>query len=331
MEEINYSESDTLILLGDIIEKGNKSLATLRYIMELSRKNTVHTVMGNCDTIWEDIMHELDDQNLLRYMIVRKKSILNEMCEELSIKVNEESDIKYIKKQLLDNFSDELNWLAKLPHIIETKSFIFAHAGRTTEKLEDNDSFPVVKNDSFMEKGLSFSKYVVVGHWPTSNYCKEKSCHNPITNTEQKIISIDGGNIIKRDGQLNAMVINKNDIENNEFYAVDDLPKGIIIEDQSGSLSSININWNDNLVEVLEEKGTSSLCKHITYNHKFWISSKQLFTDKHGVHCYDYTDYMIPVTKDDIVSIVERTEKQTLVKKDGVVGWVLNEKLQNCM
>lgn len=331
LEKASYSEADTLILLGDIIEKGEKSLETLRYIMELSQRNTVHIVTGNCDTIWEDVMHEIDDSGLLKYILWRKKSILNEMCRELSIIVDEKSDIKYIKRQLIDNFGDEFNWLAALPLIIETQRFIFAHAGITTETLEENEDFPVIKNDGFMEKGLSFSKFVVVGHWPVSNYFKDKSCHNPIINTEQRIISIDGGNVIKKDGQLNALIIQNNDVEDIEFFAVDDLPKGIVVEDQSSSSDSININWNDNLVEVLEEKDGLSLCRHITSRHEFWINSKQLFTDKHGVHCYDYTDYMLPVSAGDIVSIVEQTEDKSLIKKDGIVGWIPNEKLQYCM
>jgi hypothetical protein len=194
--------------------------------------------------------------------------------------------------------------------------------------LEDNDSYPVVKNDAFMEKGLSFSKYVVVGHWPTTNYRKDKGCHNPIINIEQKIINIDGGNVIKKDGQLNALIIPHGNAESFDFVAVDDLPKGIIIEEQSGSANSININWNDNAVEILGEKGEQSLCRHITSGHEFWISNSRIFTDKDGTHCYDYTDYMLPVSKDDVVAIVERNDKQTLVKKDGVVGWVLNEKLK---
>jgi len=39
------------------------------------------------------------------------------MCRELSIEVNENSDIKYIKEQISQNFSQELNWLEQF-HIL---------------------------------------------------------------------------------------------------------------------------------------------------------------------------------------------------------------------
>jgi len=326
LEKVLYSSQDILVLIGDLIEKGNMSLKTLRYIIELSNKNEVYIVSGNCDTIWEDIKYEIDDENLLRYMIIRKNSILNEMCHELSIEVNENADIKYIKKKILENFSYELDWLEQLPHILETENYIFAHAGVTSENLEEQDASIVMKNDAFLEQGLVFSKYVIVGHWPTANYGTEKGCCNPIINKEQKIISIDGGNMIKSEGQLNALIIDNN-AQNITYAAIDDLPKGLIIESQSANSNTIQISWMDNAVEVLEEGIEFSLCRHISSNHKLWIKNTKLFKAKDGMRCYDCTDYFLSLSKGDIVSIIEKSNNQTLVKKDGTIGWVLNEKL----
>lgn len=328
LQKINFSSEDILVLVGDLIEKGTMSLKTLRYIMELSKKNIVHVVSGNCDSIWEDIKYQIDDENLLRYMMLRKNSILNEMCEEISITVNSESNIIDIKKELSVSFKNELEWLEKLPHIIETQNYIFAHAGITTEKLEQQDANRVMKNDAFIEQGLIFQKYVVVGHWPLVNYCRDKGCYNPIINTEQKIISIDGGNVIKSDGQLNALIINNNDTVNISFDSLDELPKVKVVESQKSISNPIYISWGDNAVEVLEEKEEFSLCRHISSNHELWIKNTMLFADKGGVRCFDCTDYFLPVSKGDIVSIVERATKQTLIKMNGTVGWIPNEKLQ---
>ncbi|MEG2290387.1 MAG: GNAT family N-acetyltransferase [Clostridium sp.] len=320
--KVSYSADDILFLVGDLIEKGDQSLNTLRYIMELSKEREVYIVTGNCDTLWEDVKNEIDDENLLRYMLFRKKSILNEMCESLSIEVNEESDIKYIKEQLNLNFSVELNWLMELPHIIETQNFIFAHAGITSEDLQINKADEVIKRDAFMDEGLVFSKYVIVGHWPTANYGKEKGCCNPIINKKQRIISIDGGNSIKSEGQLNALIING---ENITFDALDDLPQGEIIKDQEANLNTIQISWMDNAIEVLEEGNEFSLCTHISSNHQLWIRNDRIFKSKDGMRCYDCTDYFVRARKGDVVSIIERTKERTLVKSRGVIGWVLND------
>jgi hypothetical protein len=39
-------------------------------------------------------------------------------------------------------------------------------------------------------------------------------------------------------------------------------------------------------------------------------------------------EYFVSAKKGDVVSIIERASLRTLVKKDGVIGWVLNEKLK---
>lgn len=322
LEKICFSDKDVLILVGDLIEKGKMSLKTLRYIIELSKIREVYVVSGNCDTVWEDIKCEVNDENLLRYMIFRKNSILNEMCQELSIEVNEK-----IKKQIKQNFSYELNWLEQLPHIIETEKFIFAHAGIKSDNLEEQQVSDVIKTDAFIEQGLIFSKYVIVGHWPTANYGKQRGCCNPIINEEQKIISIDGGNMIKSEGQLNALIINGDG--NITFDAVDDFLMDEIIEDQASSSNTIQISWMDNDVKVLKEGKEFSLCRHISSNHELWIKNDKLFKTEEGMCCYDCTDYFLSVKKGDRVSIIEKSSTQTLVKKDGIIGWVINKKLRD--
>lgn len=325
LEKINYVKNDILILVGDLIEKGDRSLDTLRYIIQLSKGNEVHIVSGNCDTIWEDIRGNVDDEGLLKYMVFRKNSVLNDMCKELSIEVKEESDINYIKEQIIQNYSYELNWLEALPHIIETEKFIFAHAGITSENLDDQKVSEVLKRDAFIEEGFTFSKYVIVGHWPTANYGKDKGCCNPIINKDQKIISIDGGNIIKTEGQLNALIIED---ENITFEAVDDFPKGKIIEAQGSNSNTIQISWVDNAIEVLEKGEEFSYCRHLSLKHELWIENNKIFSAKDGIHCYDCTDYFLAVKKGEVVSIIKRTSKRSLVKRDGIIGWVLNEKLE---
>lgn len=327
LEKICFSKKDVLILVGDLIEKGEMSLKTLRYIIELSKIREVYVVSGNCDTVWEDIKSEEDDENLLRYMMFRKNSILNEMCQELSIEVNEKSDIKYIKEQIKQKFSYELNWLEKLPHIIETEKFIFAHAGIKSDNLEEQQVSEVIKRDAFIEEGLVFSKYVIVGHWPTANYGKQRGCCNPIINEEQKIISIDGGNMIKSEGQLNALIINMDG--SITFDSVDDFVTDEIIENQASNSNTIQISWMDNAVEVLKEGIEFSLCRHISSNHELWIKNDKLFKTEDGMCCYDCTDYFLSVKKGDKVSIIEKASSQTLAKKDGIIGWVLNKNLRD--
>lgn len=326
LKKVNYGEKDILIILGDIIEKGDMSLKTLQYIMELSIKSDVHVITGNCDALWRYIKYEIDDDYILNYILYGEHSIFKEMCDELGIDLDEKPEIKFIKDKLIKNFSNEFHWLEDLPHIIESEDFIFAHAGITSENLEEQDADKVIKNNAFMEQGLVFSKYVVVGHWPITNYKNSKGCCNPIINKEQHIISIDGGNEIKDEGQLNALIIyNK---ENIAFDFVNNFSIGEIIEDQVESSNSIKISWMDNEVKVLEERDEFSLCRHVSSNHELLIKNNRLFKVNDGTYCYDYTDHFLQLSRGEKVFIIEKSKNQTLIKKHDKIGWVLNKNIK---
>ena len=51
LDKVGLSKEDILIILGDIGERSRTSLETLQYVMELHRRYTVYTVMGNCDEL----------------------------------------------------------------------------------------------------------------------------------------------------------------------------------------------------------------------------------------------------------------------------------------
>lgn len=326
LSEVAYSENDILILLGDLIEKGTKNIETLQYIMQLSQEREVYVVKGNCDVRWQGIETEGTYKNQLRQNLFRKNSLLREMCEALQIDIDKTFDIDFIKRQLSAHFSSILNWLEALPHILETERFICAHAGITSENLELEQAKEVLRRDAFLEEGTSFSKYVIVGHWPTANYGREKGCCNPIIHKEQKIISIDGGNAVRVEGQLNALIIHEEDFS---FHSVDDLPKEKVIKPQKASTNSIQITLMDNAIEILEKGETFSCCKHLSTGHELWIKNNKIYKDKDHIRCYDVTDYFIEAKTDDVVSIIERAPERTLVKKEGIIGWILNENLED--
>ena len=47
LKKVGFSPDDVLILVGDLLEKGRDSLATLRYVMDLQKKYTVYPLCGN--------------------------------------------------------------------------------------------------------------------------------------------------------------------------------------------------------------------------------------------------------------------------------------------
>ena len=57
---VNYTESDVLVLPGDLYLKGPQPLDTLRYIMALCERPNVYALRGNCDWGGDDFLTDTD-------------------------------------------------------------------------------------------------------------------------------------------------------------------------------------------------------------------------------------------------------------------------------
>lgn len=321
LEKVSFCSEDALLLLGDLVEKGEHSLDTLHYVMELTKKYSVYTICGNCDAISLEILREERNEDLLRYALFRYNSLVGEMCRKLGIKLSRETDMLAVKYALREAYPDELAFIEELPHVIEAGEYVFAHAAVYPGRMTEMRPSQVMKADAFMNNGYRFDKYHVVGHWPTVLYCKSIADCNPRVDRENKIISIDGGNVLKRDGQLNALIIP--DIYREEFSStyVDLLPKARILNTQEVGGESCNIPWTDSLVERLREEREFTYCEHKSTGYKMWIPNDYLVQEKDGWHTEDISDYQLPVTYGDIVSVTESTSRGYLVKKNGICGW----------
>ena len=86
LEKCGFCGDDELIVVGDFLEKGEKSLDTLRFLMELSRGGNVHALCGNCDT-WYEIftMGEEGNAMSLDYVRARRRGLLWDMFAECGV------------------------------------------------------------------------------------------------------------------------------------------------------------------------------------------------------------------------------------------------------
>lgn len=321
LEKVAFTKEDILILLGDIVEKGDSSLEMLRYVMELKKTHTVFAVCGNCDAISLEIKKDTRNEDLLRYILLRKQTLVGEMCRDAGIALTRQTDMGATKKLLRDQYEEELQFICELPHILEMGQYVFAHAAVFPEHKEEMKPSQAMKADEFMNQGFSFDKYHVVGHWPTSLYCKAIPECNPRIDKENKIISIDGGNVLKRDGQLNALIIPDLTKEEFTYTYVDDLRKAKVLNTQEAGGKSFSIPWTDSNIKKLKTERDFTYCEHCSTGQKMWIPNSYLCEQKDGWHAEDITDYQIPLSFGDIVSVTEDTSRGYLVKKNGVIGW----------
>ncbi len=321
LSQLRYSRNDILILLGNIVERGPESLRTLRFVMELSSTNPVYTVMGDADPICKEIIRNDRNRELLHYVMSNPQSLVADMCKEAGIPLRLNTNMLAVKQSLRVIFQEEIAFLANLPHLIEVPNFIFAHGQILPGSLEDLHPAEVIRGDAFLDKGFSFDKYVVVGHWPVLMYDKSKRDANPIINKTRKIISINGGISRKRDGQLNALIIPSVDSADFRTAYADALPKAKVLNSQAAGEFRNTILQPDNIVKPLRYSGDFAYCRHESTGKNYWIPKHYLSVKNEVWRTEDITDYQIKVTYEDIVSVVESTSRGYLVKKNGITGW----------
>jgi len=215
----------------------------------------------------------------------------------------------------------ERMWLENLPHIIETPNHTFVHAGLAKGDLCNQEATTCMKTQNFMNISAEFDKWVIVGHWPVSNYHTKIPEHNPLINGDKKIISIDGGNVIAPDGQLNALII-----ENGHFSScyVDPFPLAKFDVHQFESGGTINISYMDNDIEILETNGGLRKVKHLSTGKILTVPLVAFYQNHAGEPCISdmATDYHLPYQAGDEVGVIAEFEDRIFAKKDGICGWI---------
>ena len=322
MDKIALTPRDILVLVGDMLEKGRDSLALLRRIMDLCRTHTVYPVCGNCDGLVLNFFEtdRLDGRFFSFYLPQHPESAIRQMAREGGFEQVE--DLPRLRADLRAAYPEVWAWLKSLPTILETEHLVFVHGGvPSLENMEGLEKWRCMKNDDFLGQGHRFDKWVIVGHWPVTLYRPDIPSAAPIILRDRKIVSIDGGCVLKADGQLNALILPGEGSEDFSWTAWDGLPTATALDSQPAGTDPVNIRWGRSTLEVLERGEETSLCRHLETGRVLPILNRYLRRGPDGVWCEDSTDYALPVEPGDRLTVVARTGRGSLCKKDGVTGW----------
>ena len=254
----------------------------------------------------------------------RDRCLLVQMGHAAGFETRGPEELPALREVVRARFGPELAFLEAMPEILLTPDYLFVHGGVADEAhLEGLDAWKCMKNDNFRGQGHSFDKYVIVGHWPVTLYHEDIPSAAPIFDWEQKIISIDGGCVLKIDGQLNALILPSEDSEDFSWQAWDGLPVYTALDSQEASQNSLNIRWGRSQLEMLEPGEEFSLCRHLETGRVMPILNSYLRHTGDTLWCEDSTDYRLPVSPGDQLSMVYSTSRGYLMKKDGVTGWYM--------
>ncbi|WP_252504184.1 metallophosphoesterase [Sporosarcina sp. Marseille-Q4943] len=320
LEKVNYTTEDYLFINGDLCEKGPDSLSTVAFARKLSAESDrVFITKGNCDVVHDYVFNHVE--GIKNYMQQRKNSILNEMLDRQGKTLDEFATLQELGAFYRIHFGNVLDWLDSLPIAYETEDFIIIHAG-----VEDIPNWRETSREfalyaqAFYEKGHQADKTVIVGHWPVVNYrAKTVSSNCPIIDREKRVIALDGGNQIKRDGQLNALIIDGQDIT---YTYVDELIEKVIVRshvDETGRVGTVT--YPNYELRILQKEDYFTLCENVNLGIEQWIKNEFI----HEGNCKnDLSTTFLSVEKGETVSVADdRNEGYTLVKSSiGEVGWI---------
>ena len=331
LAKADFGGDDLLIVVGDIVEKGPDSLGALRSVMALAKEGRALALIGNVDAYR---LHMIDTltadtaEDFYGYLCELQEwcgsSFYAEMARECGYTLSSAEDVLRAKEDVISHFAPEFDFLASCPTAAQIGNYVFVHGGLQHAELDQNEScgvFALTKYDAFADRTPhTFPFWVVSGHWPTALYSNTVQQFDPVFEHEKHIISIDGGCGIKREGQLNLLILPDADCSVDEIRHIryDTLPIIRALESQSASTDSVHIHWGQNEIRILSRGEEFSEILHLHSKRTVTVPNKYLFSD---TACRDYTDYHHEVKEGDVLSLYKITSRGCIVKKDGMMGW----------
>ncbi|MGB3368296.1 MAG: metallophosphoesterase [Acidaminobacteraceae bacterium] len=340
IRDLDIKDDDYLIILGDVIEKGERSYDTFELCKELIKSKNVFYLKGNWEYAVEQVFANGElAQKILNYVKrVKYESILGTWTEKFGKKIDEFHDSNDLYEFLSGKLEDDLNIIKNLPLALEIDEFIFVHSGLGLRLDWENSSVDeMLINDEFNNSENLSGKFVVVGHWPTSNYRKNSLNSEIFINNSKKIISIDGGYSVKQTGQLNALIIEKENgdlsfssMNTNDFYEMTYIRKNKFNELENMLINSqvVDVGWpNYNLLPIERIDLVTKCWKEETKQNFYIINELIGKKDEKYISSIDYLSDFLDIGDYEKVEVVRKYKDFSLVKYRCEFGWVLNENL----
>lgn len=328
LKKIHYNKDDYLIINGDFVEKGTQTMQTIDFLQKLKKENDkVYILLGNCEYALETLVNDpAFSKQMIHYLNkIGKSGMIDQAIHQLKIDIKKEDPI-VIQEKVRKQIKSYLDFIKTLPTTIETKDFLFVHAGiekRLDWKNSSRSAFIEMRN--FQQTGHLLNKYVIVGHLPTSNFYKDKIDNDILIDEDKKIISIDGGTGVKSISQLNAFII---ECHNNHYIFKKEYVQPLMTYIAVKSIQQMNkeihkVAWPFFEVEILEKRNDFSICRQLNTNDVFEIKNEFLYQKNDKTFCLDdYIDYKLSLNKGDIVQLIGIYGDFAYIIKNKEIGWI---------
>ncbi len=320
--------ADWIVFDGDYISRGRESLKILRALAELSKQDNVIILKGNLERLVNWYING-EPEGILRHFRGHKYNLFRECIEEQNAGEINADTFPKLRRLFAEKYPDIISYCADLPNALETEDFVFTHAGLgTQENWRDSTEQEVMKNDPFIRVGVNTTgKWLVCGHMPTWNVEGSENTNNCFVDYGRKCVFIDGGNQVKNDDQLNALII---DGDNGEYRFSTIFESWFPVFFASHSWSSDldygceKDRWPEFSLTVIEPGEDFSLCRRST-GEACYVNSAHLIYNGENAEFYRNTvSSLLSVKAGEKLELLDAPKgKYVFVRKtDGRIGWV---------
>lgn len=192
LDQIDFSKTDELFLLGDYIDRGPDSKGLIDHIWWLQKEGyQVHCLKGNHEQMMLDARSSARDT---KFWLVN----------------GGEQTMDSFGAYTLDNIPKEyFHWMETLPHYLETEGYILVHAGLnfdTPDPMTDQRAMLWIRNwYHHIDQQWLDGRVIIHGHTPTMRTAIFKRAEN--LNLSPALV-IDNGCFYDRPGMHSLMAYN---------------------------------------------------------------------------------------------------------------------------
>ena len=332
LTQLALAQDDILVIVGDFINRGPSSLKTVQLIKEIQTRPNTYILKGNHESfVYGSLMDESRTDRFLRFLQhTYYPTIVHEMANETDFDLAACPVGKTLRDHMLFHFMPLLDDLNQLPIILENEDFIFVHGGYEPglDPMKDESKF--LKYDNYNELGGINTKPVIVGHWPASNLRSDTFTNVPLLNSEKNIITIDGGLGVKSSGELNALIIEKNNGKITYHHRqVNDFKHATIKETHQFQIEDpIYVSFPHFEVDIVLEQKDFVLCTH-QHTKKPLSVFPSLLEKEDGQYRIKttYINKFFNLAIGQRVEVCQTFEDCALVKVNEEFGWILSSQL----
>lgn len=174
-----------LILLGDYIDRGNRSYECLKLVYDLEQEfgnEKVIVLKGNHEVWFEEFLFRNEDIWLAedRDFFTSGTFLSKEQFRELEVLPDREARIAFVKACIKRDHKELLAWMRKLRLFYETDTQIFVHAGVDEEIPEEEAAWCTIGTPDYVMTGKyppsvgPFYKDIIAGHVAASYLARDK-------------------------------------------------------------------------------------------------------------------------------------------------------------